>query len=109
MKKKEDYSFTKKFKDSDIAEKQKNLSEQLMQKYNLERQIISSKNQIKSIEQNITSIGKELKDGGERMTYEECDVKIYRKTNKKEYFYENELVGEKEAEEEDFQLEIDED
>lgn len=51
------------------------------------------------------NIHTELERGGERM-HEECEVKIYRDRNEKDYYYKGNLVGTEPADEEDFQTEI---
>lgn len=108
IEKKEHYSFTKKFTDRELKAKQTELSEKLMEKYNHEQIIVRAKDAIKAGEREPKNLSDEIQEGGVD-EYEECDVKICRSTNKKEYYYEGELVGEEEAEEEDFQLEIEQD
>ena len=108
IEKKEFYSFTKKFSDRELKQTQNELSEKLMEKYNHEQTIVRAKEAIKAGERELKNLSDQIQDGGVD-EYEECEVKIYRSTNKKEYYHEGELVGEEEAEEEDFQMEIDQD
>lgn len=109
IEKTEQHSFTKKFSEQEISEKRASLSELLMEKFNEEQKIVSAKEAIKNGERKLKEVSKEVTDGGEWMSWTECEVKIYRDTNKKEYYYEGVLVDEVQAEEEDFQLEIEED
>lgn len=103
------HSFRRKFNEKELKERQNVLSELLMLKFNEEQKIILAKEAIKATERKLTEAGEEVSSGGEDMNWEECEVKIYRDTNIKEFYYEGVLVDTMDADEEDFQLEIDED
>lgn len=103
--KNENYGFTRKFSERELESKKEELSGKLMEKYEQEQAIIQAKEKIKAIDRNLNRLGDLIREGGEKV-WEECEVKIYRDTMKKEYYFDDELVGTEEAEEEDFQLEI---
>jgi len=104
----EQHSFTLKFSEDQLKAKQIELQNKLFEKYNLEQEILEAKEKIKTVDRDLKNLHDEIKEGGEHMSWEDCEVKIYRDTNKKEFYYEGVLVDTLEAEEEDFQLEIEE-
>ena len=107
IRKKEQENITTKFSPAKLAAKEKEFSLLCVEKAKAESKINSLKEAIKSGNYKLNSLAKELEAGGES-GWEECDVEINIKDRTKKYFFEGELVKEEEADESDFQLEIDE-
>lgn len=100
------HRFVKKFTPEEIEEKNKNLSDLLMEKFKYGQSILQAKESIKSADSKLNEISREIARGGETV-WEDCEVRAYRDTNIKEYYFQGELVDTEEADEDDFQLEID--
>lgn len=105
LKKKEHFSFTKKFTPKQLVEKEKEFSILCVEKSKKESLIEKYKDEVKNSQSLIRRLSSVIEDGGVD-EYEECDVEVHVGEMKKKYFYEGELVGEEDADENDLQTEI---
>jgi hypothetical protein len=108
IKKKEHSSFIKKFTHDELIEKEIELSKVCTEKAKAENKIFHLKEDIKQAGNKANALLKEIEVGGVTK-WDECDVEITVSEMKKRFYYEGELVDEKDADESDLQLEINED
>lgn len=111
IKKREHFSFTKKFSEKELKAKQNEFQQLCVERYKKEEEVklktAELKNELNTIVRSASFLSGQIADGGIH-EYDECEVEIDTIKMTKKYYFDGQLVGEEEADESDLQLEIEE-